>query len=145
MGYHMDMWVDETIRIPREFLPKLAKKMQGFYKKQYKRSGNSQPLELVKGQEAEFVQELLGREASLSSTLDLNFLEITQWDGDKLGDWLHDALKLITPFVMDGGVLECEGEDRERWKWEFRQGQMMEFYPVTLWENQQVYRLVEVS
>jgi len=46
------------------------------------------------------------------------------FDGEKLGD--EEVLfKALAPFVESGSYLEMQGEDSTRWRWYFKDGEML--------------------
>jgi len=67
--------------------------------------------------------------------------EISGTDGDleiygynsKVGDENH-FLRAVAPFVKPGSYLEWEGEDMERWRWDFDGTTMTEKSGRTIWE-----------
>ena len=55
------------------------------------------------------------------------------FSGEKSGDevYFFDA---IAPWVEDGSFLEFQGEEGERWRWEFQNGKMIERFAKVIWE-----------
>jgi hypothetical protein len=57
---------------------------------------------------------------------------IDYFSGEKLGDdW--ETFRAIAPYVEDGSYLEVVGEDGEKWRWIFKNGQCDEKYPEVKW------------
>jgi hypothetical protein len=58
---------------------------------------------------------------------------VLSFEGEKLGD---DPILLsaIAPYVEDGGELEMQGEDGDRWKWVFHKGKLRELSGTTVYE-----------
>lgn len=56
---------------------------------------------------------------------DADGLYVAYFNGEKLGD---DTIlwKALAPFIKDGGVINCRGEDGEVWRWKFSGGKFHE-------------------
>lgn len=57
------------------------------------------------------------------------YFEGEKWGGDE--DYLYHA---IAPFVNDGGLIECRGEDGAQWRYLFAEGKMTEQTGSTIWD-----------
>ena len=62
---------------------------------------------------------------------DVDYLDYSE---SKIGDE-EIMFRRIAPFVESGSYLEYEGEDGERWRWTFNNGEMDEEGCVRDWEN----------
>lgn len=59
-------------------------------------------------------------------------------DIDFIGDKLWDEeilFNLLAPFVKDGSYIEMFGEDGERWRWTFNNGQFKTITAKVVWED----------
>jgi len=54
------------------------------------------------------------------------------FQGQKLGDE-ETFFKTIAPFVRDSSFIEMEGDDDERWRWVFKNGQLYEQDSKLVW------------
>lgn len=56
------------------------------------------------------------------------------FDGEKLRD---DEIfwSSLAPYVEDGSYIEMEGEDFNRWRWSFRNGECRTIEPTLIWED----------
>lgn len=55
--------------------------------------------------------------------------------GDKVDGDL-EIFKTIAPYVRDGSSIEMLGEDGERWKWVFENGNCHEVRPKIIWDEE---------
>lgn len=63
---------------------------------------------------------------------DTGDIVVSEFTGEKLGDDEHlwDALG---PFVKDGAMIECWGEDDEHWRWNFDKGSCESLTATEFW------------
>ena len=55
------------------------------------------------------------------------------WNGEKLGDE-SILFETIAPFVKEGGTIEAQGEEGEKWRFLFTNGQMKTQQAVISWK-----------
>ena len=63
-----------------------------------------------------------------------NKYKIDYFSGEKLGGYELELFQCIAPYV-DDGYLEYIGEDGEKWRYIFKNGECKEVYPKIVWER----------
>lgn len=60
-------------------------------------------------------------------TLQAEDIDDISFEGEKYGDDIF-MFEAIAPYVEDDSFIEMEGEEGERWRWLFKQGEVQEKY-----------------
>ncbi|MGL6184752.1 MAG: hypothetical protein ACRC1T_05170 [Clostridium chrysemydis] len=60
--------------------------------------------------------------------------KIDYFSGEKFGGYEEQFFKTIAPLI-DDGYLEYIGEDGEKWRYIFKNGECKEVYPKIVWEE----------
>lgn len=58
------------------------------------------------------------------------------FNGEKYGDE-EIILGAIAPFVEPGSYIEIQGEEYDRWRWEFKDGMLYEVYGKWVWNDEE--------
>ena len=72
-------------------------------------------------------------ELSFELCIDNDKYKIYCFTGAKLGGYEEQLFKCIAPYVNDG-YLEYWGEDGDKWRYVFKNGECKEVYPKIIWE-----------
>ena len=129
MGYYVEI-SESTFSFDKNKSDKIIETIKEFTKSYKKR------LQWIKKDEVLKSTTIL--EIFSNFRLELEYEEITDtyeidyMSGEKLGNYELDFYKVIAPYVNDGYIQYC-GEDREQWRYVFKNGECEEVYPTTCW------------